>query len=213
MIVLGMPPTVLGVKRGGISLRSSTVLPVNNAHLVMPKPAGVDLGDILVFWGVHSGSRSMIYPSGWTSRINSGASALSAFAATKIAGASEPASYSFNFNLASGAAVGMLLAYKQGSDHDITGSLARSASVATTAASGITATQKGVLLGFFASTANVVGGYTAPVGMAEKEAAAATGVLVAAFEANPSPVGATGNKTITWNISSGNHAGFLMQLF
>lgn len=98
----------------GVALRSSsTASGVNVTSLALAKPAGVAAGDFLLARVANRNQvgATIAPPAGWSLlRSDQSASQLKSFVLFKVAGASEPASYSFGVSIASNAA-GSIMAF------------------------------------------------------------------------------------------------------
>ncbi len=162
-ISVGAPPS-------GISFRSSsTGTNATATTLVIPKPAGVASGDVLVASVSVRGSPTITPPSGWTSVVDTpNGSVIRQAVFVHVAGASEPASYTWTFSKAQSAAGGVS-AY-QGVDTanpiDASGGQANPSS-STIAAPSITTTHDGdLIVGFFGIA--TIADLTPPGSMAER---------------------------------------------
>lgn len=183
-----------GRKKPPIEYRSqSAVATAFGSSLAVAKPTGTEPGDLLVVFGTSNAATTINMPGGWTTIVNDTAVADSYpryFIAYKKAGASEPSSYTFTWS--GQFAVGLrVIAYKNGNGVDTVGTPNKQNTTSYVATS-ITTTKPGILLFFNTRTAWATD--SGPSGMTMRYST--VGPSVDVWEVNPSPAGATGNKTI-----------------
>lgn len=141
--------------------------PLPATTLDIPKPSGVAEGDVMLLHVTIAGTASATTPAGWTLvRDNNNASVVRAVIYSKVAGASEPGSYTVTFSVPTVAAGG-IGAY---SGVDTASAVeASSSAVATDATSvsvpSVSATAGGRLVGLFALKGRPV---TPPTQMTER---------------------------------------------
>ena len=81
---------------GAIALRGASSAPqANRTTVVVPKPAGVVAGDVMVANLVHLGSGAITAPAGWTEVRTDGTATARMSSFVKVAGAAEGANYTF----------------------------------------------------------------------------------------------------------------------
>ena len=189
---------------GTIGIRSSTSGDnVTAKTLVLPKPAGVVSGDVLLAAVASRGKASISAPSGWSLvRMETSGSVLRQAIYVHVAGASEPTSYTFNFQSPQ-SAVGGILAYAgvdPSSPIDVTAGLVNASSTSIPAPS-VTTTGDNRMLVSFSAIASLTT-ITPPSGMAERyeKAVPATNVNKVTAAASDEPIaaaGATGTRLAT----------------
>jgi Bacterial Ig domain len=163
----------------GISFRSASSA-ANATALILDvaAPAGVQSGDVLVAAIDVRGTPAITAPAGWTLvRVDEIATTMRQAVYVRVAGGSEPSSYTWSFSK-SQAAVGGILAYTgvdTASPVDASSGLTTDTAVNTIRAPSVTTSENGdVIIGFFgiAGTRTM----TPPGGTAERFDVAASGV-------------------------------------
>lgn len=161
--VQAAPPTFVAAASAGTA--AATFLTINT-------PAGTAGSDVMLAQiTVEDGTTVTITPpAGWTQVIRTDSTTVLAQAIyVKVAGANEPASYTWNFNLSKDASGG-ILTYRgvQISDPvDVSGGQANASSTAVVAPSITTTVADTFVVGFFASNIGSIT-FTPPGGMAER---------------------------------------------
>ena len=204
----------VGGSGGPVTFRSSSF--AANAtvqNLVIPKPAGVVAGDVMVAVLDVKVNPTVTAPSGWTlASANSNGSELTQRIYTKVAGATETSSYQWNFN-ENRAASGGILAYRgvsTTSPLEVVGTVGRATSTAITAPS-VTPTSSGTVV-LAAFGINNVSAITQPAGTTERgEVASSSKIKTEVAEFVQTTASATGAKTAT-AASSGVNIGQLIVL-
>lgn len=139
-----------------------------SSTLTINKPTGVAAGDLLVSivaFGAISDSNNATWTgdTGWTEVYDQGVNP-NIRVAWKVAGSSEPASYTFTTSVSSGYHGGVVLAFR-GAAFDVCGSAVVAASGGNVTASAITVSEaNSILLGFWFTTANIAS-FSTPSGM------------------------------------------------
>ena len=195
---------------GGIALRSTASGANTGAStLVLPLPAGTAAGDVLLAAVTVRGTPT-ISASGWTQvRRDSRTTTFTQAVFYHVAGASEPASYTFTFN-SSQTAVGTIVAY---SGVDTASPIAAqngrvtSSSATITAPSVTTAVPNTQLVAFFGivgkTTIGTSSGMTEQTEVVSPKAAAAK--LTASLDDQPmAAAGASGDRTATAGVAAHN---------
>ena len=187
--------------RPSIAFRSaSSAHNTGSTSLVLPRPAGVATGDVLVAALSIAGNPSITAPAGWSLVQNHvSGSSLRQVVFVHVAGASENPSYAWAFS-SSVTAAGIVDAYS-GVDPaqpvDVAAGRVNTASTAIVAPSVTTST--GVLLiGFFGTLTNAV--IAPPPGMLEQAETVTSGKNKVALESADQVLGAsgpTGTRTAT----------------
>ncbi len=199
---------------GSVTFRASSFAANATANnLVIPKPAGVVAGDVLIAVFDVKVHPTVTAPSGWTlTSANSNGSELTQRIYTKVAGTAEPASYQWSYD-ETRAASGGILAYRGVSTTApiaIVGTVGRATSTAITAPSVTTSFDGAVVLGAFGI--NNGSSITQPAGMTERgEIASGSKIKTEVAEVVQASAGATGAKTAT-AASSGVNIGQLIVL-
>ena len=177
--------------------------------VIAAKPSGVQSGDLLIayhYCHISDGLNTSV--SGWTT-LRSAFTASGYFRVFyKLAGESEPTTYSFDGGGANQGVV--IVAFRGGSASvGVFGTVASAASTSVTA-TGITPSTESMLL--FFSAAEFTPQYVTdnPSGMTKVFEQNTTPVV--AFYTQQVSAGATGNKSITWAVSAGNVA-VLMSIY
>jgi hypothetical protein len=202
----------------GIAFRSaSSAANTTATTLVIPAPAGVVAGDALLASVAARGAPVLTPPAGWTLvRLDLSGGTIRQAVYVKIAGASEPASYSFGLSSAQSAAGG-IVAYS-GVDPttpiDAHGGQINTSSVTSTAPSITTTGVNRMLVGLFAKSTLTT--HTPPAGMTERfdqqvPAANQYKVTVSATDQPLAAAGATGTRVAT-TAQAGHSVGQLVAL-
>jgi hypothetical protein len=190
--------------------------PANNGggatSLTISKPAILAANDLMLA-GITFYGATITPPAGWTliRRDDIGASGGQAVY-WKMAGASEPASYSFSLG-GTQRASGGIVAYS-GVDNSSpidasSGQVSGGPSTFITAPSATTTAPGAMVVGFFGSSA--VTTITPPTGMTERFDTASTGTTTEAASVTQAAAGSTGTKTAT-SAASGYWIGQLVAL-
>ncbi len=203
----GVPGSGGGVT-GAPTVRASSTATANyaSAALAVNKPAGTAAGDVLVATIAHQGGsiRTLTAPAGWTAVPNADAtdgSNVRTRAFSRVAGAAEPASYTFTLTGGSGMALsgGILAITGADTTNPINAAAAQATATNVTnlVAPSVTTTVAKTLL-VYAGGVNSPLTYTAPSGMSERWDVTTSGAYNAATMtatggfAGP---GATGTRT------------------
>lgn len=193
-----------------ITFVANTTAAVSAANFVINKPAGVQVGDLMLMEIFSSSMTSNTTPSGWTvvsSDYVAGAGSRHVIYSRVVDG-----SEGSTFTVA-GLAVakeGYVVALRGASTVGTVGTVARATS-ATGTASSISPAVAGALIAIFASDDNRTVA-TPPAGMTQiSTLSGTTGGSHAVYVLIPSSAGATGSKSLVWNISSGV-ASLLLQI-
>jgi hypothetical protein len=200
------PGAALGAE---ITFRGATsnVSP-STASLQLTTPTGTTAGDALLAGVSVRGKPSIKAPAGWMLVLKTqAANTMTQAVYLRIAGGSEPATATWTFSKAVGAAGGML-AYA-GVDAtaplDIVGGQANPASTAITAPSVTTTAAGDVLVGFFGIAGATT--ITPPASLAERYDVSASGtfkIASAAADERLATAGATGSRTAVAGASAGS---------
>lgn len=187
---------------------STTQTAASTAAFTINAPAGLTAGDLILFALFNAyQDETASTPDGFSlvANLSTGSNRLYLF--TKVAGASEPATYSTTRGGADSAA-GVCVAYRGASGVDVVGSI-----VFSKTAPSITPTTAGVLLGLFGSeqSSTSLGTITPPAGMTMVTSADRLYTHLVLCDENPSPSGATGDKTIAYTGTQGQ-AAVLLQI-
>lgn len=176
------------------------------------KPTGTTEGDFMIAL-VFKYNGTTGTPSGWTEIAKTTTGTIRYGLYLKVAGASEPSSYTFPL-LDTGFYAASILTYRGGLGEvtDIGAPTQNSSSSSISAASMSTAS-KGVLMaafaGFFSGNPSVSSG---PSGMTQRSARNVTDARTAIYELSPSPAGSTGSKSLSWTGVSGNNLGIQLKI-
>src|SRR5829696_4951601 len=178
------------------------------------KPTGVQANDLLVAHVMVTGNvTATIAGSGWTA-VTSGTAANTVTQASfyKIAGGSEPASYSFTWT-GSQAAAAIVTAYygvKSSSPFDLSSAIASTNNTTSVTAGTLTTTANDdIVLAFFGSASNST--YTPPASWNERGDVGTTGISASTDDQINVTAGATGNAVATSTVSArvyGHQAAF-----
>ncbi|HET6656454.1 MAG TPA: Ig-like domain-containing protein [Gaiellaceae bacterium] len=177
----------------------------SGTSVTVNKPAGVQANDLLVAHVMVTGNvTSTVAGSGWTA-VASGTSANQATQASfyKIAGGSEPASYSFTWTGAQAAAATVTAYYgvKSSAPLDLPGTVVSTNNTTTVTANSITTTANDdIVLAFFGSASNST--YTPPTGWNERGDVNTTGISASTADKIQVTAGATGNASATSTVSA-----------
>jgi hypothetical protein len=198
---------------GSVTFRASAFAAnatVNN--LVIPKPAAVQAGDVMVAVVDVKVNPTVTAPAGWTLvSTNSNGSELTQKIYTHVAGGAEPTTYRWSFN-ENRAATGGILAYSgvsTSSPVEVT-SVGKAVSTSITAPSVTTAFAGTVVLGAFGI--NNASAITQPTGTTERgEIASSTKIKTEVADYVQTAAGATGAK-VALAASSGTNVGQLIVL-
>ena len=162
-------------------------------------------GDVLLCYMVMSSGVAVTVPSGWTMVTNSVSGTRRVVLASKVATASEPATYSFTTTTT--AARHWWCATYRGVSTVTAGTPGYSSSGTSTVAPAIVMPAGGILV---ASLCKVSGGINQtvtshPSGLDSRITLTSTAYCMAAYDALGQPAGDTGSRTVAW---SGTGAGF-----
>src|SRR6266404_3471303 len=196
----------------GIVLRASaSVSGFNGTSLSISKPAGVVAGDVLVASVDAAGGSgtTITAPSGWTLiRRDDSGTTLAMATYYKVAGSSEPASYSWGLGSSNVGAGGGIIAYANvdtGAPLNASGGQVNSSSASVTAPSITTTVPNTMLVGFFGIASQ--SSFTAPSGMMERYGVSSGGSTKVSSEgadvAQPA-AGASGTKVATASSAAVN---------
>jgi large repetitive protein len=178
------------------------------------KPTGVQANDLLVAHVMVTGNvTASIAGSGWTA-VTSGTAANTATQASfyKIAGGSEPASYSFTWTGSQAAAATVTAYYgvKSSSPFDLSSAIASTNNTTSVTAGTLTTTANDdIVLAFFGSASNST--YTPPASWNERGDVGTTGISASTDDQIKVTAGATGNAVATSTVSArvyGHQAAF-----
>jgi len=188
-----------------MTLRASTTKTVvSGTSIVMDTPAGTQQNDLMIVSIGYTGNGSVTAAAGWTGVTTwpFGQPAISLNTYRRIAGSSEPASYTWTVS-ATAAIVGWQGSYiggdtaspldAIGNNTNTTGTTHATGSLTTTRANDL-------ILGIYALNATAT--FSTPTGMsAEGTATGATGITLAVFDATQPTIGTYGPKTSTSSVS------------
>jgi hypothetical protein len=188
-----------------IKLRASTTKTVNSGNsIVVDTPAGTQQNDLMFLMLAWTGNAAPTTPAGWTMTSSNAAGVTSAlYTYRRIAGASEPATYTINFSAAATIAAweGSYIGVDTTTPLDVAGSNNSNGTTHTTASITTTASNDLIVVGY-ALAAN--GTYTTPAGMnAEGNPIAGTSVFesLAVFDNIAGSAGLIAGKTSTSSAS------------
>jgi hypothetical protein len=189
------------------STSSATSVPVNT--IVIDKPAGVTTNDVLLAGISVRGNPTITPPSGWTLvRSDTSTTVLLQSVYRKVAGGSEPASYSWTFSEPIGSAVGGIAAYSgvaTTTPVDVNGGQANASSTSVTAPSVTTTVANTMLVGFFGTANDAT--FTAASGMTERYDVDADGTNQFGGEGadqSQAAAGASGTRVATASVAAVN---------
>lgn len=160
-------------------------------------PAGIAENDMLVAFVEDTNPASIVTPSGWTkvgATFTGPAQGYGYALFWKIAGASEPSSYSFSANPYR---CGMVLAFRGASSIDASGSITGTNS-STLTLSGITSSSGSVLIAFIIDRDAFIT-YTQPTGMTKQVDTVAAGNI---FSMSASTLENADSSNRVWTMSS-----------
>jgi fibronectin type 3 domain-containing protein len=188
---------------GGIATRfraGSSATDRGTTSLVVPKPAGVVSGDVLLAQITIRAAPNVVAPAGWTSLVShADGTALTQALFTHVSGSSEPASYTWTFS-SPVAAIGNILAYSgvdPSAPVDTFGGQVNASATLLVAPSVTTTVAGDRLVALFGVEAGM--SITPPTGMAERaEGAVSVGkskVTSEAADESGGAAGITGNRT------------------
>jgi hypothetical protein len=188
-----------------MKLRASTTKTVvSGTSIVMDTPAGTQQNDLMLVSIGYTGNGSVTAAAGWTAVTTwpFGQPAISLNTYRRIAGSSEPASYTWTVS-ATAAIVGWQGSYIGGDtaspqdaiagNQNTTGTTHTTGSLTTTRANDL-------ILGIYALNATAT--FSTPTGMsAQGTATGATGITLAVFDATQPAIGTYGPKTSTSSVA------------
>lgn len=191
------------------------------AGIDIPMPASIVVGELLVVIHFHDDSQvsDATGPSDWTRKVfraDVGGQTCAIAVWEKIADGTEAATEFFGMTSVGHGQTGICLAYSDAIGISAIGTLLQGATeTLTCVAPSITPASPGVLLAFFAMQEE--NGHTVatpPSGMTQRGFQNADGPTVAVYELDPSPAGATGDKTIVFSGGTGaaDNMGILIQV-
>jgi len=189
-------PAVISVKK--ISFRAAATAKTTNKKLTISKPAGLANGDVMLASITVASTASATAPTGWTligTSLTSGSMRQTIY--WRVAAASEPASYTWNFT-GNQNAVGGIVAYSgAATTGPIISGQANSSSTSITAPTVTTTADNSLVVGFFGIAASTT--VSPPSGMLEQaelstQASAKSKVTTEIADTIQSLAGASGNK-------------------
>jgi hypothetical protein len=162
-------------------------------------PTGIQNGDLLVAVGVRPSNVNVTPPTGFSVIQHNGSTNQTTFIATKVAN-SESGNYTFTWSGTNGDNVVSILVYRNATQVNTVGSIARTSSTTGTAAS-ITPTYTGTLCAVFAinATRTIT---TAPAGMTQRAAYTAATPGFAVYDLLNQPASATSAASLTWSSTA-----------
>lgn len=178
-----LPPPLVGGKLPPIQYVSSSSAWANS-NVNVARPAGVQAGDFLVLVWFGGVGNTVTPPSGWAQDMS--ASNLRIF--VRKASASEPTSYTFT---GAGPCCAVMLAYRNATLVEVKGSVISNAN-----AQSITLTKPGVLLAIYGNSQGT--SISAPPSGMVLRGSTTSGPTLFVYDELPSPMGATGIKTVGW---------------
>jgi hypothetical protein len=200
--------TTLPASGGGIAFRAASSATTRGAtSLSVPRPTGTQSGDVLVASLDVAGAPQITAPAGWTLvRTDTAPSSFVQATYWHLAGASDPASFTWAFS-SSQLAVGSMLAYSgvdPANPVDASNGQANASSTSIVAPS-VDASAAGSMLVMLAGVASN-GSVTPPTGMTERVEASAGRSDKVTGEASDASVGAgsTGPRTATASRAGAN---------
>lgn len=189
---------LLMVARGIAVAARSHATGAASSQLAIPKPAGVGEGALLVAFVVESAySRTVTVPAGWTELAQVDGRSL----AYKVAGPSEPASYTWTFGSAADSQ-GDILAIS-GGRFDVAGSFG-AAFASVTAAAVTAAADNSLALAWFAATETPNTTFSTPSGWTSVTSDSASNITSAAIFSKAVSAGSTGDAVSTTSPSKGS---------
>ena len=196
--------------RGKVAFRASSTASTNSSKsLSVPRPAGVQTGDVLLA-GISVGGApaSVTAPTGWTLiQVSASGSSIKQYVFRKVAGAGEPASYTWSFPSKYGIAA-ETLAYSgvsTASPVDVFGAQVNARSSSITAPSLSAGAPGELLVGFFGTAAAT--SVNPATGMLERAERSSSGSKKTTLEAADDALdvsGATGIRTASASVSAVN---------
>jgi acid phosphatase type 7 len=199
------------VAQQGISLRgaSSAVNPTATS-LVLPAPAGVQAGDVMIAQVDVRGGPTITPPAGWsTIRVDSNPTQMKAAAYYRVATASEPSSYTWTFSTSQAASGGIAAYVGVNTSTPIDTSSSAQATTGTTSITAPSVTTAGIgemIVGLYTSTG--VGTVTPPAGTSERwdvnSTAGSYKIISEVADFVKTTAGPTGDKIATATVSGRN---------
>jgi cellulose synthase/poly-beta-1,6-N-acetylglucosamine synthase-like glycosyltransferase/CheY-like chemotaxis protein len=188
-----------------ITLRAATTKTVNSGNsIVVDKPAGTQQNDLMFLMVTWNGSGTATQPGGWTLRSASSVSGQNLYTYHRVAGASEPATYTWTFNTTAPIAawVGSYIGVDPTTPHD-SGIPANQIGTTHTTGNFSTTTAGDVLVVGY--TLAAVSTFSTPTGLTPEGAVSTSGspaVTIAAFDMIQSGTGPVSQKTSTSSVSA-----------
>jgi RHS repeat-associated protein len=203
-VVEDVPPATPGTYRSATEAAS---VPVTD--ITIDKPAGTTTNDVLLAMVSVRGAPVMTPPAGWTLvRADTNGTVMMQSLYQRVAGGSEPASYTFSFDREVAAAIGVVAAYS-GVDTtapvDVSGGQTNASSASVTAPSITTSVANTVVVGFFGTGNDAT--FTPPSGMTERADllnVSAFKLAVELTEVGQASAGASGSKVASASKSAAN---------
>jgi len=188
-----------------ITLRAATTKTVNSGNsIVVDKPAGTQQNDLMFLMVTWNGSGTATQPGGWKLRSASSVSGQNLYTYHRVAGASEPATYTWTFNTTAPIAawVGSYIGVDPTTPHD-SGIPANQIGTTHTTGNFSTTTAGDVLVVGY--TLAAVSTFSTPTGLTPEGAVSTSGspaVTIAAFDMIQSGTGPVSQKTSTSSVSA-----------
>jgi 1,2-diacylglycerol 3-beta-glucosyltransferase len=188
-----------------IKLRAYTTTSMNSGtSLVMNTPTGTQQNDLMfVALGYNTAGGTITIPSGWTQTMSSGAFGTSLIGYRRIAGASEPPSYTWTFSSATSVVAweGSYIGVDPTTPYDTANGAGQNGTTHSTASVTTTAPNDLLIAGF--SIAGLAT-FTTPAGMTAEGSVTVSPTnpaSLAIFDAIQSAAGASGTRTSTSSVS------------
>jgi RHS repeat-associated protein len=198
------PPATPGTFRAATSAAS---VPITS--ITVGKPAGVTTNDLLLGAITVRSNLAITPPAGWTLvRSDASGTTITQAIYRKVAGASEPANYTWTFAGPVTGTVGAIVAYSgvnTTTPVDVSGGQANASSASVTAPSVTTTVANDMLVGFFGTANDAT--FTPPSGMTERSdilAHTASDSSAESADVVKATAGATGTKVATASKSAVN---------
>jgi len=207
-----------GTNPGPVAFVGSTAAEVQSTSITLPKPANTQQGQVMIAQLISRGVNAVVAPSGWTcpSSTDHSVSGARMVLCWKVAGASEPASYSFSTSDSNGKAGGIETWSGVNAANPFAVTSEASGTGTACAATGVSTTVASQPLSLFCGHVGAVT-YAPASGWTERrDIASGTATYKAtAFSATglgPSTAGGTGNPTATASSSGGGWISMLVAL-
>lgn len=197
--------------RAAIAVVASSSASSTTATLSIAKPTNTVSGNVMIAVVSGAGTTTISAPSGWTPIQDTTSGSMRQLSYYRVAGSTEPASYSFTSSASRNASGGITSYSGANTTVPIDASSENLGTSGNAVATGATTTSAGDMV-IAASTTVAVTTFTAPTGMTERYDQASSSTTLEVADVLQASAGASGSKTAAPATSTGAWASQLIAL-